>query len=268
MSLEDERQFVSFGGACAFNCCHCYTFSHGYNLNNPVTVDGIVSSLKDEKFKIVYVSGHRENFIDPDEGLLLCEEIFKKYNVDLLITTRNVFNKNQLLRLQTLYDLMKKKEKDLFFCSSIPATSSYKKLESGSLIPTPYERMDFLKDVYDLGIFTFLTIRPLCPNDFIPVDEALEIIDKCHSFSSAIISSGIFVNKHILERLKSFPAYTSGGKESLMECLKNNHLSGEYPNVENELTIIRNRCQKHDKKLFEHSCPAIEYIKSKKLPPY
>jgi DNA repair photolyase len=261
MSLEDERQFVSFGGTCAFNCHHCYTFSQGYNSGPPITVDGIVSSLKDKEFKIVYVSGHRENFIDPDEGLLLCEEIFKRYNVDILITTRNIFNEKQLLRLEKFHNLMKKNGKDFFFCSSIPAISSYKRLEPSSLIPTPYERMDFLKAIFNLGIFTFLTLRPLCPNDFIPVEEVLEIIDRCYSFSSVVISSGIFVNKHILDRLKLFPAYNSGGEKPLMKCLKNYHISGEYPNVENELAAIRNHCQKYGKKLFEHSCPAIEYIK-------
>lgn len=261
MSLEEKRQFVSFGGQCAFNCNHCYTFSEGYNLANPVTVEDLIGTLKDKKFEIVYISGHRENFIDPDEGLLLCETIFNKYNVDLLVTTRNVFNSSQLLRLEKLYKLMKNKNKDLFFCSSIPATSSYKKLEPCSLIPTPYERMNFLKEVFNLGIFTFLTIRPLCPNEFIPVKEALEIVDKCQSFSSAVISSGIVVNASILKRLKTFPAYNSNGEEKLMECLKNN-IPVEYVKVENELSMIRNQCKKYGKKLFEHSCSAIEYIKS------
>ena len=261
MSLEGKRQFVSFGGRCAFNCNHCYTFSPGYDLDNKAAVRDIVASLKDKEFEIVYVSGHRENFIDPDEGLSLCEEIFKEYNVDLLITTRNVFGGGQLLRLENLYKSMKEKGKDLFFCSSIPAASSYKKLEPCSLIPTPYERMDFLKTVFDLGIFTLLTIRPLCPDEFIPVKESLEIVDKCHSFSSAIISSGIVVNDTILGRLKSFPVYDSGGKEPLMECLQKKHISVEYVKVEYELAMIKNRCQKYGKKLFEHSCPAIDHIR-------
>jgi DNA repair photolyase len=265
MSLEEKRQFVSFGGPCAFSCNHCYTFSEGYNLANPVTVQDTVATLRGKKFGIVYISGHRENFIDPDEGLLLCETVFNEYNVDLLITTRNVFNSSQLLRLENLYKLMKRNRKKLFFCSSIPATSSYKKLEPCSLVPTPYERMNFLKDVYDLGIFTFLTIRPLCPDEFIPVQEVLEIVDKCHSFSSAIISSGIFVNASILNRLQSFPVYNSNGKEKLMKCLQNN-ISGEYVKVDNELSIIRSQCHKYGKKLFEDSCSAIRYIKSLGIP--
>jgi DNA repair photolyase len=261
MSLEDKRQFASFGGRCVFNCNHCYTFSHGYDINTTTSVQNIVSSLKDNKFEIVYISGHRENFVNPDEGLALCEEIFKEYNVDLLITTRNVFGSSQLSRLENLHKSMKEKGKALFFCSSIPATSSYKKLEPCSLIPKPYERMDFLRAVFDLGIFTLLTIRPLCPNEFIPIEEALEIVDKCHSFSSAIISSGIFVNDSILGRLKSFPAYDSNGKEPLMKCLEKKDVSGEYVKVDNEFTMIKNRCQKYGKELFDHSCPAIEYIK-------
>ena len=245
MALEEKRQFISLGGRCAFDCNHCYTFSPIYKrrLDNH-TIPEIVNSLAAKSFDIVYVSGHRENFVNPDEGLELCERIFKAYNTDLLITTRKTFAGTQLARLNELYQAMKANGKDLYFCVSIPCTSSYRLLEPCELIPTPDERIEFLKSIYALGIYTFLTIRPLCPDSFIRVREALEIVDACHTFSSAVISSGIVVDEHIKKRLGNFPEYKSVEGE-LMECLENMQMTVEYVNVEKEWTQIRERCEKY-----------------------
>ena len=261
MSLEDRRQFVSFGGNCAFNCNHCYTFSSDYEHSALTTIQDIVDSLASKDFDIVYVSGHRENFIVPDEGLDLCESIFKTYNTDLLVTTRNVFTRDQLERLNKLNKEMKANGKDMYFCVSLPCTSSYKLLEPCGLIPSPTKRMDFLKSIYDIGIYTLLTIRPLCPNEFIPIDEALEIIDACHSFSSAVISSGIVVDEYIKKRLRNFPSYEST-TGTLMECLENTQILVDYVNVDKELMQIREYCDNVGVRLFERSCPAIEYLKT------
>lgn len=255
------RQFVSFGGTCPFNCSHCYTFSPSYKSDDSNDINDIVASIKREKLKIVYVSGHRENFVNPDDGLSLCEAIFKRINVDLLITTRNVFSDEQLQRLFDLSLEMKKASCDLFVCSSIPATKSYKALEPSPLMPTPQARMNFLKQVFDMGIYTILTIRPLCPNSFIPIEEPLEIIDYCHEFSSVILSSGIVVDDAILNRLVSFPFFKCNGEEPLMTCLLNDMMV-KYVNVDEELGIISKHCKKYGKELFYHSLPAINFLKS------
>ena len=266
MVLENKRQFVSLSGRCAFDCNHCYTLSPAYKQRlDSHTIPEIVNSLADKSFDIVYVSGHRENFINPDEGLDLCESIFKAYNTDLLLTTRNTFTGIQLVRLYELNQAMKAKGKDLYFCVSIPCTSSYRLLEPCELIPTPEERIEFLKSVYSLDIYTLLTIRPLCPDTFIRVGETLEIVDACHTFSSAVISSGIVVDEYIKKRLGNFPEYKSV-KGELMKCLENMQMTVEYVNVEKEWTQIRERCDKYGIRLFDHSCPAIEYLKAVNQP--
>ena len=257
------REFVSFGGVCPFGCNHCYTFSTEYQHDVPTNIRGIVNSLSGKEFEIVYVSGHIENFVNPDDGLGLCEAVFNEYNVDILLTTRAIFNDAQHLRLEKLFSKMKSKGRDLFVCSSIPATDSYKKLEPNSLVPLPSERMGFLKRVFSMGAFTILTIRPLCPNEFIPINEPLEIVDKCHTFSSAILSSGIVVEETVLKRLQTFPDFNSNGKEPLMTCLENEDLLVEYVNVEKEWKTIEGHCNTYGKKLFNSSLSAIEFLKLK-----
>ena len=256
-----KRQLISFGGACPFGCNHCYTFSQEYQHNASASIQEIVKSLSGKDFDIVYVSGHRENFVDPDKGLALCEAVFDEYDVDILFTTRAIFNDAQSLRLMQFFDKMRSRGRNLFVCSSVSATTSYRKLEPSPLVPSPNERMDFLKRVFDMGIFTILAIRPLCPSEFIPIEEPLEIVDKCHAFSSAVLSSGIVVEETVLKRLKAFPQFKSNGKEPLMNCLENEGLLVEYVDVEKELAIIRERCSNYGKELFTQSLPIVEALR-------
>lgn len=259
-----KRQFVSFSGKCPYKCNHCYTFCIGYNsLDSGNSVKEIIQGLKKEDFDIVYVSGHKENFVNPDDGMELCEQIFEKYNSDIMITTRSVFNQNQLDRIDILNKKMKEKNKDLFFCESIPALQSYKKLEPNIIVPSPVQRMDNLRKIYKLGIYTLLTIRPLCPDIYIPINEIIDIIEMSKQYTSVVLSSGIVVDDEILHKLVGFPKDFISQEKTLMPCLKNN-LSMRYVDVDKELEKIKEKCKEYGLPFFEHSLPAIEYLKEMK----
>ena len=259
---NDGRQFVSFSGICPFNCNHCYTFCEGYTTDvEDISVERIISGIKGNNFDIVYVSGHRENFIDHIEGIRLCEELYSNFHTDIMLTTRCVFNSLELRRLHNLNVQMRKNGQFLFFCASIPALKSYKKLEPSLLIPSPEERISCLKEVFDAGIFTVLTVRPLCPDNYIPIDEPLEIIKRCKDFSSGVISSGIVVDETILNRLPDFPSDFSYTEEPLMPCLNNEDISVKYVNVNTELSILQAYCNTQNLPFYSHSLPLIKFLK-------
>jgi len=260
---DKSRQLVSFEGACPFSCLHCYTFCEGYENSTGSTIPDIIDTLKGKDFNVVYVSGHKENFIDPDLGLRLCEEIFREFYVDILITTRNVFRDEHLQKLDKLQKEMRAKNNHIYFCVSVPAYDSHKKLEPNRAIPIPSDRIAFLKKVYQLGINTILTIRPLCPSEFIPDEEALKIIEECKCFSSAVLVSGIVVNEQILHNLGDFPKNYSLLKEGvLMDCLGNDLLM-RYVDVSKELKKISDFCNSKGVPFFEKSLDAINYIQER-----
>lgn len=261
--LEKERVFVSFGGECPYRCRHCYTFCNNYQYDPVLSVNDLICSLKEKNFSLAYVSGHKENFVNPDEGLELCEEIFSNYATDILLTTRNVFNKKQLERLCSLNERMRALERDLYVCVSIPALESYKKIECSNLMPSPEERIDFVKRLYAHKIYTILTIRPLFPSSFIPINEPMEILKRCKGYISAVISSGIVVDDTILRNLKTFPSDVTYVEGKLMKCLGQD-IDVRYVNVEQEYSKIEHFCKIHNIYLDEHSIPVIQYLKSKK----
>jgi len=259
---EQKRVLTSFGGKCPFKCLHCYTFSKDFpaqDLDRLSSIDGIINKLKKKhKFNVIYVSGYKENFENPDDGLDLLEALFSEFKCHILFTTRNVFEEKHILRISNLNKLMEKSKKHLFACVSIPAYDSYKKLEPNSKIPNPEKRIEFLKQLYNNGITTFLTLRPICPNSFIPTGEYIKILEKSYTFCNAVIASGIHVDEHIVKRLKTFPEFKH--KQKKWACF--NNMAIQVVDVKEELLAIKMFC-KGKVRIFKTSIPAINHFYNK-----
>lgn len=237
------REFISFGGKCPYECKHCYTFIPGYKYDAEVSIDSLVQPLTTIPYiDIVYISGHRECFLNPDEGISLCEKIYSTAPCDILFTTRNCFSNAHIDRLSKLNEIMRQNGHFLFGCISIPALDSYAKIEQPSLVPSPEDRMHTLKALYDKKIITLLTVRPLFHNSFIPITEPIEIIDRCSSFSNAVLSSGLVKNSYISNAL-NYPANQKTiSKREIMNCLNQQDIIVEYCDVSEEQSILERFC--------------------------
>ena len=274
---EYKREFVSFGGPCPFGCKHCYTFIPGYKKDKEKSIELLLRPLNGiQKIDIVYVSGHKENFINPDDGIDLCEQIFSTAQCDILFTTRNCFSNSHIFRLSTLNEKMKQAGHDLFACVSIPALQSYTKIENPSIVPSPDDRMLTLKQLYNAGIFTMLTVRPLFHNRFIPIEEPLEIIDSCSDFSSVVLTSGLVTNSYISNAL-NYPAdQKMKERKEIMKCLNQQDILVEYCDVSEEILAIKDFCSRKGLPLFceattdasSISLAAVDYLKSEEIRPY
>lgn len=254
-----KRELVSFDDICPFNCKHCYTFELDRTGHNR-TINEIVDSLAGKEFDVVYVSQRKDNFVNPDEGLELCEKLYDRYNCNLIAITRNTFDNAQLDRLTKLNNRMRANNKFLFMAVSIPALESAKVTEDLQKIPTPQERMEFLEKISERGVLNILLIRPLFPDALVPVEEVLRIIQTCKKFVSCIVSSGLAVNEHILKRLnlkEDELVYSDEKIDYLVGAIEGNV---KYIDVKNKIEIINNECKKWNIPFFEHSVPALNYL--------
>ncbi len=260
-----RRAFVSLGGSCPYRCHYCYTCHKQYEQLPEEPIDQLVANLADKEFDIVYISGHRESFVDPDQGLDLAEGIYESYRCDILITTRNVFNATQLDRLQELAGRMTSQGRDMFFCVSVPALGSYAKIEVAAVVPPPEARLDFLADVYRRGIYTYLAVRPAFPEALVPLTEVAEIIARGSSFSTAVISSGLVIEEKNPCWLKQGCGdFKVRRKAPLMKCLENNY-EVYYVDVERELNYIEAQCMEAKVPFFRDSMSALRHTKSLSL---
>lgn len=258
--MENElrtRELVSFDGPCPYNCKHCYTF--GLNEENKnLTAEDIVDSLEGKSFDAIYVSHNKENFIDPSKGIDLCRKLFSRYNKDMLVITRNVFNEEELNDFSMLNEEMKRNGKLLCLAVSIPALESIGVTEGEGIIPTPEKRIDFLRRAKNKGIRTILVIRPLFPDKFIPISEPLRLIEECKEYVDCVLSSGLAVNDAILKQLgmqeDDFSYLDGDNSKYLIGAIGN----AKYIDVKNELAQIKEKCASLNIKVFDHSMEALK----------
>lgn len=259
MNMIKQRVLISFDDICPYQCKHCYTLDIPRASANR-SAEEIVDSISSCKFDIAYISQRRENFVSPSRGIRLCESVFERYRCNILIITRNIFTKEDIFRLKNLKNKMDAEGKTLFVAVSVFATNSYAKSENPNVVPSPAERIAFLKALSEEGFCTITLIRPIFPSTIVPIKELYEIVDLCkNNENNCIVASGLAVNSNILWRLgidKSKFNYTSNAHylEGAMEGELN------FVDVSRELSDLKVYCSNQNVPLFEHTMPALNYL--------
>lgn len=257
MKKIEKRSLISFDDLCPYQCKHCYTLDIDRSNKNR-SIEEIVDSIGDTDFDIVYVSQRRDNFIDQDYGIELCERVFDRYGCNILVITRNVFSQQHIERLKALHQKMLNVGKRLFVAVSIFATKSFSVSENPNKVPSPYERIRFLEKLSQEKIDTITLIRPVFPNNIVPIEELYEIVDLCSEFNSCIVSSGLAINDNILWRLglnledfyyvENMP-YLEGVMEGKLK----------FVDVSKELLLLKQHCQENNISFFDHTLSAINF---------
>lgn len=255
--LHKNRVLISYDGKCPFRCKHCYTFSLDCKENR--TIEEILSDIKHEKFDIVYVSQKNENFVNQNDGILLCEKTFECYNTDIVMITRNVLDDIYLKRLHDLSERMKENGNQIIVAVSFISLNHPKVSERLDIVPTPQRRIKFLNKLHDLQIPNFALIRPVFPKEIIPIEDIECLIDECKKYVNCIVASELGVNSDIEKRLGiNFDAFCSYKSNAYL----NGAIDGEmkFLQLDEEMLAIAQKCEKENIKFFTHSMQAINYI--------
>lgn len=186
-SFYKDRIMISLGPLndnryCPFECLFCYV-KGGFSKYEVLTDDEIINFLKEYRnlYNIVYISGDTDSFAFPrtNRAINLLKRIVTEIGVDVLFTTRAVFTKNHLEQLKEINGLYNSKGYKLYSCISIPRLFSCDYLESKNT-PSPYDRIECLKQLYNIGLITILAMRPFLP--VIKIEEYKKIIDLCSPY--------------------------------------------------------------------------------------
>lgn len=252
-----NRTLVSFRGRCPMHCKHCYTYD--LEEREEKSLSEIVKETGHESFDIIYLSQKYENFYDEDQGFALCQQLYDKYQKDILIITRSYLSDSAIERLGHLNQKMRKQNNQLYIAVSLCADNSYTITEDQMVCPAPHQRLENLRRGQAHGIKTLLLLRPVFPNAIIPIEECIGILDQAKDYVNAVISSGLIVTNSILERLdleEESLNYLENGDSEYLSDLKN----ARYLDVEHEISQICDKCKEKGIPFFRHSMPALNYL--------
>lgn len=188
--LRDGRAMVSLGPLsgkkyCTYSCPFCYVHSDFLSYAT-LTIESILDWLNNNKnyFNIIYISGDTDSFAPPRTSLgLELLEMVTQFGVDVLFTTRAVFNANELKRLENIKTNIERNGKKLFGCVSI-AQINHNYLEPKP-IPSVDERINQLEIFKNIGIISILAMRPFLP--VVPIEDYLKLIEKVNNKVFAIL---------------------------------------------------------------------------------
>ncbi|MCM1286214.1 MAG: hypothetical protein NC213_07645 [Acetobacter sp.] len=261
MKKYTKRELVSFNGKCNFNCKHCFALELEDNQRTN-SISQIINSLKSKEFDVIYVSHNKENFINVDEGIELCETLFNTYKKDICVTTRQVIEEqNALKTLKDLNNKMLNSGNSLYFSISIPALYSYDFTENKTFVPTPIQRILFMKSLKNMGIKVILTVRPLFPEKYIEKQEIIDLIRISQPFVDAVTTGGLIATDEILKRLSinknDIDLSVNNDSDYLVGAVKENAM---FVNVNKEIEYLKEICQKNNLQFFKHSMDALNYL--------
>lgn len=255
-----KRVFISFDSTCPMKCKHCYTYELDL-IKKGRNIDELVNSLEEKEFDVIYVSKSYENFYDERKGIELCNALWNRFHKDIFIITRRFLSDQGVEQLADLNERMMKSRNKLYFGISASAMESSFVVEDKIQCPSAIERLQNLKRAKEYGIKTILIIRPLLPENMVPVEEPLELIRRSKDFIDAVISSGLIVTDKILKNLncgRKDIKYLEYGDSAYLADLQSE--SVKYVDVKSEIEELRKYCVENGVVFFEHSMPALNAI--------
>lgn len=250
------------GRNCPFKCAFCYV-DHGFKNYMSSSPDEIVRFVRScsEPFDIIYVSGDTDSFGSPRTsiGIKLLEEL-SSIGVDLLFTTRAVFDDNQLDAIGKIAQSLNRSGRLLFACISIPRLYSGGHLESENT-PSPRERIASLQALKSRNAITMLTLRPFLP--VILIQEYLEIISLCCDFTDVVLGENWYADTSGEIERQVFQGPTPCDVEFVQRRMDFNTNTKWWKVWESNK--IRDAVEKHCEQLglpfFMRSQPAVEHIR-------
>lgn len=266
--IGNNRAMVSLGPLaenryCPYDCAFCYVKS-GFMKYAKMEIEDIIDFLKTNKGKydIVYISGDTDSFAPPrtDKAIELVKRISKCIDVDIMFTTRTIFNKESLKTLKDINNYMKAKKQRLIASISISRLFSANHIEPYP-IPSPEERIEMIKKLKENGLYTILATRPFLP--IISADEYIKIIEKSKNYIDVVLGEIWYADEKLIRDVcKEFDVTKINFVEKNMDFDDNEKIWKCYEAKETVKKVTK-YCKENGIPFYMRSQPAIEYIRKK-----
>jgi DNA repair photolyase len=159
--VEKGRVLVPVGEPCSFSCRYCYT--RGGEIGPARTmIETIIEELqafaREAVFDTIQLGYDGDPFARPERGISLLAKILA-FGKDVNFSTKAVLQEQTLSELRHIYHTMQDAGTVLSALISICCWESAAWIEPHT--PTPDKRMHTIKQLKEIGIPTFIALRPI-----------------------------------------------------------------------------------------------------------
>lgn len=267
--LNGTRAMISLGPLtptrhCPYSCAFCYV-QDGFKKYSNLHEDEILKFLHEnsDNYNIIYVSGDTDSFAKPrtERAIALLERMSEELNVDLLFTTRTVFDSEDIKRIKTIVDRQSSKKKRLYACISISRYSDDVAYIEPAPIPSPIDRIHTLIDLKKIGAVTVVALRPFLP--VVDVSDYLLILKKLNGYVDIALGETFYFSRvgKICKRV--FPGgipleYEKDILDNQPMPFNDNNIPWSVWNSENYEKIVQTYCLDKGIIFSMHSAEALD----------
>lgn len=265
--IGNNRAMISLGPLtdkkyCPYNCAFCYVKS-GFTKYTKMEIEDIIEFLiKNRKnYDIIYISGDTDSFAPPrtDKAIELIKRISEVVSVDIMFTTRTIFDIESLTKLRKINECMKTKNNKLIASISISRLYSANYIEPYP-IPTPEERIETIKNLKENGLYTILATRPFLP--IISANEYIQIIRKTQNYVDCVIGEVWYTNEELIENTcKDINIEEISFVDKKMD-FDNNDIIWKCYEAKETVKEVAKYCNENNIPFYMRSQPAVEYIRN------
>lgn len=256
---HNNKRFVGTSSftKCPLGCIYCF-------VDNPEFIG--LPIIKNTGFEIQFQNSAEIEVIQPacDIELFLVKdwetklEKIAKFGKSVSISTKSKLTKTIIVTLKRINEMLLQSGNILNIAVSITTFSDYwKDIECNA--PSPVERLDSLKRLFDNNLPTSVSIRPLYP--FLKDNELKKLVEFTYPFTYGYLSGPLYLTeamkKYLLLNGMSYKV-----EKKNVEWLPNNPLMEflSNPTLENTLNTLANE---KGLLVFENNVEAVNFIKNK-----
>lgn len=257
--IEQDRVLVFSGLGCPFKCKYCFTehLAPCRSEKKDYLPENQIAKLKElpSSVNAIMLGCDTEFFQNRNNAL----DILKKLSPlgkDLSVVTKSVLPVDYIAKLVEVNKNLGARNNLLAFSMSLPCIDSVGTYEPIS--PNPRKRIKTLKNAHDLGLKTFVAIRPLLPS--INKTELQKIIDLTKNYCYGYYSGPLYlkgIDDPVLNGVDRDELIT---EEVQPPWMPERNIFYKIAKT-GQMESLRKIVNEAGKELFEGAAEAIKYLK-------
>jgi len=194
LKIDKNRVLIYSQLSCPLGCKYCFAgdlnFNQKENASYLSTKQIELINKLPEDINLIMLGCDTEFLQNKEEALTILKKL-SNLNKDISIVTKLLLSENFIEELKKIDNNLRKNGNIFVFSMSVPCLDSAKNWEPG--VPSPKDRIEVLKNVYEKGIKTSVALRPLLPT--VSDKELEKIIDLTKNYCSGYYSGPLYLKE-------------------------------------------------------------------------